>query len=166
MACMYVSQRKEGSLMNSIDLRNEIWDYTRSITGYMGKLFKPIIDDTGLTMIQIRILLELHHTEEQTVGTIGKTIGLASGNASSMCKRLEKDGYIARCRDTLDERVVKLTLTASGIRMVREIEQAVSEKYDPYIQQQPQEELREIRCGMEKLLHLLQCLCELTPEDD
>ena len=71
--------------MNSIDLRNEIWDYTRSITGYMGKLFKPIIDETGLTMIQIRILLELHHTEEQTVGTIGKTIGLASGNASSMC---------------------------------------------------------------------------------
>lgn len=152
--------------MNSINLRNEIWDYTRSISGYMSKLFKPIIDETGLTMIQIRILLEIHHTEDQTVGTIGKTIGLASGNASAMCKRLEKDGYIARCRDTQDERVVKLTLTPAGSRMVREIEQAVSEKYDTFLQEQPEEEMNDIRIGLEKLLHLLQGLCEISAEEE
>ena len=67
----------------------------------------------------MHILLELHRCGSHTVGSLSRSIGVAGANASSACKRLERQGLLMRGRDPRDERVVRLALTPEGLRTVQ-----------------------------------------------
>ena len=86
-------------------------------------MFRPISEQYGLTHMQMRILMELWSAEDSpTIGQLGRTLGMTSGNMSSMCKRLEQEGFLLRVRDLQDERMVKIALSEKGRDTVRAIE--------------------------------------------
>jgi MarR family transcriptional regulator, organic hydroperoxide resistance regulator len=52
-----------------------------------------------------------------TIGELAVALGITPGSVTIACKRLEKDGYVTRDRQTQDERIVRVSLTseANGI---------------------------------------------------
>ncbi|MDF2501768.1 MAG: MarR family transcriptional regulator [Anaerosporomusa subterranea] len=148
--------------MNSMVFKKEMWDFLRTISEYMDSTFRPIVEEQGLTMMQTRILVEIKQIGYHTVGSVGTAIGLASGNASAMCKKLEKLGLIQRIRNPEDERCVNLTLTDLGVVTVQTIGDALEAKYGSFLENKPEDEFRAVIAGMKKLSSFIQEMSELS----
>ena len=83
----------------------------------MTKLYKPLLDELGLTYPQYLAMLVLWERDGLMVSELGERLGLDSGTLTPLLKRLEAAGLIARVRAVEDERRVHLTLTAAGRRL-------------------------------------------------
>lgn len=80
----------------------------------MTKLYKPLLDELGLTYPQYLALLALWERDGLTVSELGQRLFLDSGTLTPLLKRLEAAGLVSRLRDTGDERRVLVRLTAQG----------------------------------------------------
>lgn len=103
----------------------------------------PITQRYGLTPMQTAALHFIDANSDSTVGAVFRALELNQGNASSMCKRLESDGFIIRRRSDKDERRVVLELTEMGRRVVNSIEQD-SKSVIPCMQDIDPEEKRRV----------------------
>lgn len=76
--------------------------------------YAPLLDPLGLTYPQYLALSSLARQDGQTVGELGAALRLESNTLTPLLKRMQAAGWLARHRDTLDERQVRLTLTEAG----------------------------------------------------
>ena len=83
----------------------------------MTKLYKPLLDELGLTYPQYLALLVLWERDGVTVSELGERLSLDSGTLTPLLKRMEAAGLVARLRDAADERRVLIRLTAAGRRL-------------------------------------------------
>ena len=83
----------------------------------MTKVYKPLLDDIGLTYPQYLAMLVLWEQDGLMVSELGERLYLDSGTLTPLLKRMEVSGLIARIRDLEDERRVHITLTAAGRRL-------------------------------------------------
>ncbi len=83
----------------------------------MTRLYKPLLDELGLTYPQYLALLVLWERDGLAVSELGARLSLDSGTLTPLLKRLEAAGLIARLRAVEDERRVHITLTAAGRRL-------------------------------------------------
>lgn len=90
-----------------------IYACSREIT----KLYRPFLDDLGITYPQYLVLLSLWEQDRQTVKELGENLFLDSGTLTPMLKRMESTGLITRNRDSNDERKVYITLTDEAIHL-------------------------------------------------
>lgn len=137
----------------------------RTVNDDIEKLFRPLADENNITMIQMRLLLELQGEKEHTIGSLAKAVSLTGGNASAMCKRLEKEGFLERVRDRLDERVVNLRLTGKGVQTVAGVETFLMNRYQNFLLQKNPKDFNAIYDGLQKLTQLLQELRRLSGDD-
>lgn len=141
--------------MEIVEFKNTTWDILRSISDNMDKLFRPVGERYGLTMMQVRILLEVGG-RTRTVGSLGKSISVAGGNISAMCKKLEKEGFVLRSRDRADERIVNVSLSEKGKETILKIEKDLQRLYAENLAQVDQEDLRNMIMGLEQFNQLVQ----------
>lgn len=80
----------------------------------MTRLYKPLLDPFGLTYPQYLALLALNGAADQTVGELGERLMLESNTLTPLLKRMEAAGLVSRKRDSLDERIVRASLTEQG----------------------------------------------------
>lgn len=78
------------------------------------RLYKPLLDELGLTYPQYLVMVALWEEDAQAVGGIGQKLGLESSTLTPLIKRLEGLGLVSRSRDAADERVVRVRLTPAG----------------------------------------------------
>ncbi len=83
----------------------------------MTKLYKPLLDELGLTYPQYLALLVLWEQDGVTVSELGDRLSLDSGTLTPLLKRLEAAGLLSRLRDAADERRVLIRLTADGRKL-------------------------------------------------
>lgn len=83
----------------------------------MTKLYKPLLDELGLTYPQYLAMLALWERDGLMVSELGERLFLDSGTLTPLLKRLEAAGLVARNRDEQDERRVLIGLTAAGRRL-------------------------------------------------
>ena len=83
----------------------------------MTRLYKPLLDDLGLTYPQYIAMLVLWERDGLMVSELGERLSLDSGTLTPLLKRLEALGLVARIRDMQDERRVHITLTATGRKL-------------------------------------------------
>lgn len=83
----------------------------------MTKLYKPLLDELGLTYPQYLAMLVLWEKDSLTVSELGERLFLDSGTLTPLLKRLETSGLVSRLRDAEDERRVHITLTAAGRKL-------------------------------------------------
>jgi DNA-binding MarR family transcriptional regulator len=83
----------------------------------MTKLYKPLLDELGLTYPQYLALLVLWQQDGVTVSELGQRLSLDSGTLTPLLKRLEAAGLVSRLRDASDERRVLIRLSAAGRRL-------------------------------------------------
>ncbi|MFC5520707.1 MarR family winged helix-turn-helix transcriptional regulator [Polaromonas jejuensis] len=80
----------------------------------MTKIYKPLLDELGLTYPQYLAMLVLWERDGLTVSQLGERLYLDSGTLTPLLKRLESAGLISRLRAVEDERRVHITLTPEG----------------------------------------------------
>lgn len=83
----------------------------------MTKLYKPLLEELGLTYPQYLALLVLWEQDGISVSELGHRLFLDSGTLTPLLKRLEAAGLVSRIRDVHDERRVHVTLTAAGRKL-------------------------------------------------
>ena len=107
-----------------LHLDNQLCFALYSASLAMTKLYKPLLDELGITYPQYLAMLALWERDGQTVSGLGERLSLDSGTLTPLLKRLEAQGQIARLRDVQDERRVRITLTAEG-RALRDQAEAI-----------------------------------------
>ncbi len=85
----------------------------------VNRVYKPLLDELGLTYPQYIVLIALYDQDDQTVGGLGDKLFLDSSTLTPLLKRMEAMGHLTRQRDPEDERQVRVRLTPQG-RKVRE----------------------------------------------
>ncbi|UUZ82528.1 MarR family transcriptional regulator [Paenibacillus sp. P26] len=90
-----------------------LYAYSREIT----KLYRPILDELGLTYTQYIALLVLWEQDGLTVKELGERLYLDSGTLTPLLKKLESMGSLRRARDPQDERNVIVRLTEQGMQL-------------------------------------------------
>ena len=83
----------------------------------MTKLYKPLLDELGLTYPQYLVMLVLWEGDGLMVSELGQRLSLDSGTLTPLLKRLESAGLVSRLRNAADERRVHIHLTAAGRRL-------------------------------------------------
>jgi len=83
----------------------------------MTKLYKPLLDELGLTYPQYLVMLVLWEGDGLMVSELGQRLCLDSGTLTPLLKRLEAAGLVSRLRAAEDERRVHIHLTAAGRRL-------------------------------------------------
>ena len=83
----------------------------------MIKLYKPYLDELGLTYTQYITMMVLWEHKAMTVKALGQELYLDSGTLTPLLKKLEEKGFVTRRRSELDERNLIVTITEKGEAM-------------------------------------------------
>ena len=80
----------------------------------MIKLYKPWLDEIGLTYTQYITMMVLWEHKSMTVKELGQELYLDSGTLTPLLKKLEEKGLVTRRRSERDERNLIVTITEAG----------------------------------------------------
>ena len=78
------------------------------------KLYKPWLDEIGLTYTQYITMMVLWEHTSMTVKDLGQELYLDSGTLTPLLKKLEEKGLVTRRRSDRDERNLIVTITEAG----------------------------------------------------
>ncbi|MGC4805820.1 MarR family winged helix-turn-helix transcriptional regulator [Micromonospora sp. DT233] len=116
-------------MTDDLVLRRQVCFALYAASRALTDVYRPILDEFGLTYPQYLVLLVLwerdderdgeHHDEAPTVSELGAALRLDSGTLSPLLKRLAAAGLVVRARSARDERRVEVGLTDTG-RALRE----------------------------------------------
>ncbi|HEY2753656.1 MarR family winged helix-turn-helix transcriptional regulator [Phenylobacterium sp.] len=82
------------------------------------RMYKPMLDEMGITYPQYLVLTVLGERDGQTIGAIAGRLSLESSTVTPPAKRLEQAGLVGRRRSQVDERHVQVWLTEAGRTLV------------------------------------------------
>ncbi len=101
----------------ALQLDNQLCFALYSTSLAMSKVYKPLLDELGITYPQYLVMLVLWESDRLTVSEIGERLYLDSGTLTPLLKRLEAAELVHRLRDTDDERRVLIRLSAEGRKL-------------------------------------------------
>lgn len=78
------------------------------------QLYRPLLDELGLTYPQYLVMVTLWNRDGQNVKELGQALFLDSSTLTPLLKRLDAAGLITRTRNPKDEREVLIHLTPTG----------------------------------------------------
>lgn len=81
------------------------------------RFYKKLLGPLGLTYPQYLVLLTLWDEDGLPLRAIGEQLALDSGTLTPLLRRMEEAGLVTRQRDSADERLVRIHLTAKGKRL-------------------------------------------------
>jgi MarR family transcriptional regulator, organic hydroperoxide resistance regulator len=95
-------------------LDNQICFAVYSTAHAFNRVYKPLLDQLGLTYPQYLVMLVLWERDGVPLKDIGERLFLDSGTLTPLLKRLEAGELVKRTRNAEDERQVLIALTAQG----------------------------------------------------
>jgi len=108
-----MSQMEEEYLKLDNQLCFSLYAASRAIS----RMYRPLLDELGLTYPQYLVLLVLWERSQSTVKELSETLDLDSGTLTPMLKRMETANLVERKRSTEDERIVVIRITDSGLAL-------------------------------------------------
>jgi DNA-binding MarR family transcriptional regulator len=133
-------------------LDNQVCFALYSASLAMTKLYKPLLDNIGLTYPQYLVMMVLWEQDGLGVSELGERLFLDSGTLTPLLKRLESAGLLSRLRDAQDERRLRIRLSPAG-RTLRDRAQAI-----------PTCVLQSTQCTLPELIALTQQLQRLRQQ--
>ncbi|MBO0344774.1 MarR family transcriptional regulator [Roseibium sp. CAU 1637] len=101
-------------LMDALSLDRFLCFSLYSANHAMNRVYRPLLQQLGLTYPQYLAMVVLWEKNDQLVGDIGSRLHLESNTITPLLKRLESLGLISRERSLKDERQVRVKLTRKG----------------------------------------------------
>jgi DNA-binding MarR family transcriptional regulator len=81
-----------------------------------------VLDESGLTFVQMKALVELQSPDEpHTVTALSEELGISLASASRAADGMVRERLVTRVEDSNDRRVKRLALTAKGQRLAGRI---------------------------------------------
>ncbi|UOY91216.1 MarR family transcriptional regulator [Ectobacillus sp. JY-23] len=97
-----------------LKLENQLCFSVYACSREITRLYRPYLEELGLTYPQYLVLLVLWDKGPSLVRELGDELFLDSGTLTPMLKRMETSGLVTRERSSEDERKVFITLTKKG----------------------------------------------------
>ncbi|WP_155059788.1 MarR family winged helix-turn-helix transcriptional regulator [Streptomyces blattellae] len=107
------NQEDAGSLLLDEQLCFALYAAQHAVTA----MYRPLLDELGLTYPQYLVLLVLWERGETTVKELAAALRLDYGTVSPLLKRLESAGVVRRERAARDERSVVVACTERGAEL-------------------------------------------------
>jgi DNA-binding MarR family transcriptional regulator len=108
------SESGDPAHIEGLKLSNLLCFAVYSANHAFNRLYKPILDELGLTYPQYVAMVTLWREDGLTVGQIGERILLETNTVTPLLKRMEAAGLVLRTRCKADERQVLVHLTEKG----------------------------------------------------
>ena len=83
-----------------------------------------------ITHQSVRILQLIHKEQDVTVRKVAEAFQISHNTASEHIKKLEQHGWVMKERSTKDQRIVQLSLSEQGMKMVKENTELDNEKLE------------------------------------
>lgn len=112
------------TVTDDLVLRRQVCFALYSASRALTDVYRPILDEFGLTYPQYLVLLVLWERPDdaRTVTELGTELRLDSGTLSPLLKRLEGAGLVVRRRSARDERRVEVGLTEQGRALRQQVD--------------------------------------------
>ena len=140
-----------------------VFEKFQTLKAKASRLLDPVVQSEGLTLLQACVLCHLYQ-QDAAVGDISGLAVIDQANASSLCKKLEQEGYLTRTRRASDRRVVILSLTPRGRETVERL-QARLNHYLDLLNALPTDAKEELIRGFRAANQMLDYLFEQTKGD-
>ncbi len=102
-----------------LKLKNQLCFPLYACSREVVKRYKPYLDDLGLTYTQYIVMMVLWEYKSTSIKALGQQLHLDSGTLTPLLKRMETDGLLKRSRDTVDERIVNISVTEKGEQLMK-----------------------------------------------
>lgn len=139
------------------EFRVQLCKNLRQIRLLADKLLFPILEEEGLTKLQMLALMEIEHGHVASLNQLRTSMGISQSNASALCKKMEQNGFLTRKRQAADERKVTLQLTEDGKQRLQHLQKRAA-AFDPILSSIDPQKLQSILLGMDTALEVLQTL--------
>ncbi len=106
------------SASQTVPLDNQLCFSLYAASIAINRLYKPMLDEMGITYPQYLVLSALGEQDGRTVGGIAERLALESSTITPPVKRMEEAGLVTRKRSTVDERQVHVWLTDAGRKVL------------------------------------------------
>lgn len=140
-----------------------VLDIFQQLKAKMARLMEPLVQEEGLTPLQALVLLQVSQGGA-TVGDISQQAHMGRANASTLCKKMERAGYLTRTRGPRDERVVILSLTPRGAETLERLKGGLA-RYERLLTQMPPQVREDIVRGMRAANQALDYINEQSKGD-
>ena len=102
---------------DALKLKNQLCFPLYACSKEVVRMYKPFLDEIGLTYTQYIAMMVLWEKKELTVKDLGDSLYLDSGTLTPLLKKMEAQGLVLRARSSSDERSVLVTLTEQGEKL-------------------------------------------------
>ncbi|HEY7121363.1 MAG TPA: MarR family transcriptional regulator [Solirubrobacterales bacterium] len=146
--------RKAGPRENAGELSLKLGAFLlRCMGGASSDVFR-VIDDSGLTFSQMKVLVELDSPEEdaRTVTALSEELGISPASASRAADGLVRKKLATRVEDPDDRRVRRLALTSRGRDLADRIISARLAGLEEFTASLSSEERQKLEAALEALL--------------
>ncbi len=99
---------------DALKLENQLCFPLYACSKEVVRLYKPFLDEIGLTYTQYIAMMVLWARQAVSVKDLGEALYLDSGTLTPLLKKMELQGQVSRNRDPKDERSVIVSLTDVG----------------------------------------------------
>lgn len=123
------------------------------------KAVAPAVQKYGLTSIGTAVLFLVRFQEKPTISSINRCLKMNQGNLSTLCKKLERSGFLTRTRDLEDERVVRLALTQYGEEAIEAVKQELHRFENILAEFQEEETLQAVE-GLNCFTDFMERVCD------
>ena len=84
------------------------------ISRLVGGRMRGKFSEIGLRHAQAMVLFHLWHDDGMAQNTLARRLHVTPPTATNTLQRMERDGWIERTRDPLDQRIVRVSLTTKA----------------------------------------------------
>lgn len=144
---------------------SRIWALVFNMKNNVRRVIDPIVQNENLTPLQAYVLLEIEKGGVNNISGVCNDFGINQGNASTMCKKLEQAGLLLRERSEDDERVVILSVTDKGRKVLKKIEEQFL-AFDEYCRGISNEKMNEILKGFNMFEELITDFILITEKNN
>ncbi|MGV8083652.1 MAG: MarR family winged helix-turn-helix transcriptional regulator [Coriobacteriia bacterium] len=126
-------------------------DFAR-VSGILQHLSLPVWLKIDVSMAQLKALVVLEHAGNGiTVTELGKRLEIGESSASLLAEQLVKRGYAERVADPDDRRRVRVSATASGSEVLRELRHGRRRHLDAWLAEMDESEVEALALGLAAL---------------
>lgn len=118
----------------------ELMQYGQMIRTKFQNIITHVAQREGISSNYLLILLAIDCQQLDTIGKVAQHLAMRQTNVSTLCKQMEQDGLIQRCRNSADVRVVNVSLTPQGQQIMvslkqflKALETKIKQQYDAVV---------------------------------
>ncbi|HHX29086.1 MAG: MarR family winged helix-turn-helix transcriptional regulator [Bacillota bacterium] len=127
----------------------------RHVAFIIKKRGRDILVDFGITSPQFGALLALRENPNITMGELCDKLFLACSTATDLVDRMEKNGFLERKRDAQDRRVIRLSISDMGKRVISEVVAARRRYVSSILEKLTDEEISQLAQSLDRLHSLM-----------